>query len=411
MFYKNENLPNPFKKTLVRSVKKKKRKESNTEDNLKKVKYSVYYYQFTDELGKTHQLSTGKKTLGEAQNEIIRRYENGTLGGFENPRMKFEDFCKPFWIWDQCPIVKEKLERQGHFTQTVCRTNRWLMDKHITPYFKSVNLNKITSEMVEKWLKELHDEKELSNPTCNSILSILRQMLDYGFRKKLIERNPCDIVRPYYVNKIHSNRLSFTDEQIKSLFKNPWDDKMSYVACLLSSQTGMRLGEIRALTREQIVDNQIVVDSSWDDKCGRKTTKNSEKRIVPITSEMRDLLLSISPDEGLIFTLNGTKPVKDTTITDVLKKEMKKNNMTYDGEKLSFHSFRKYFNTLLVSSNVEGDLIRTVLGHNSVDMTIRYTDTSRTIKDKDMIRKVVKKTGWTNPYSDEVELSLVEKVS
>lgn len=126
---------------------------------------------------------------------------------------------------------------------------------------------------------------------------------------------------------------------------------------------------------------------------------------------MRDLLLSISPDEGRIFTLNGTKPVKDTTITDVLKKEMKKNNMTYDGEKLSFHSFRKYFNTLLVSSNVEGDLIRTVLGHNSVDMTIRYTDTSRTIKDKEMIRKVVKKTGWTNPYSDEVELSLVEKVS
>lgn len=411
MFYTNENLPSPFKKTLVRSVKKNKRKKSDPETNIREVKYTVYYYQFVDELGRTRQLSTGKKTRGEAEEEIRRRYETGTLGGFKNPKMRFEDFSKPFWIWDQCPIVKDKLERQGHYTQSVCRNNKYQMDKYIVPFLKGMTLNNITPEVIERLMKKLHDEDKLSNKTCNGILGILRQMLDYGVRERLILRNPCELVRSYYVNKIHSDRQSFTDEQIKSLFKNPWNDKMSYVACLLSSQTGMRLGEIRALTTEQIKDNQIVVDSSWSDVDGRKPTKNLETRIVPITSELRELLLSISPDNGLIFTLNGTSPVKDTTITNVLKEEMKKNGMTYDGTTLSFHSFRKYYNTLLVSSNVEGDLIRTVLGHNSVDMTIRYTDTSRTVKDKEMIRTIVKKTGWTNPYTDDVDLTLVEKVS
>ena len=52
-----------------------------------------------------------------------------------------------------------------------------------------------------------------------------------------------------------------------------------------------------------------------------------------------------------------------------------------------------------------------VVQNNSIDMTTRYTDTSRTTRDKKMIRKIVEKTGWKNPYSTEVELSLVEKVS
>ena len=244
----------------------------------------------------------------------------------------------------------------------------------------------------------------MNNKTCNHILRILKQMMEEGVRQKLITNNPCKEVEGFYVNQKETKRKSFTDDQIRSLFGTTWEDKMSYVSCLLSCETGMRLGEIRGLMVEQIKDDYIEVNSSWSDIDGRKTTKNGQTRNVPITPELRELLLSISPEKnGLIFTLNGTKPVKDTTITDVLKEEMKKRGMKYDGKELSFHSFRKYYNSLLITSNIQGDLIRNVMGHQSIEMTDRYTDTSQTKRDKELINKVVNSIGWVNPYTKEEE--------
>ena len=150
----------------------------------------------------------------------------------------------------------------------------------------------------------------------------------------------------------------------------------------------MRLGEVRCLKREQILEDTIKVDCSWNVVDGEKSTKSGKIRYVPITKEMRDLLLSISPESGLIFTLDGKKPVKSTTITDKLQKEMEKIGLKYDGKSLSFHSFRHFYNTYLVTNNINGDLIRSVMGHESEEMTDHYCNLCdsevKTIKDLQM---------------------------
>ena len=404
MIYNGIELPDPYKREFSRLVNTRKGKR-NCES--KKVKeYSIFYYNYTDEMGKRHQISTGKTTLKESKEEIIRRFENGTLLGTKNPQITFELFSQPFWVWDTCPIVKRKLRRDGHFSMDHCKNNRYQMEKHISPTFDHLYLNKITNQMIENWLDDLNN-KELNYKTINNLLGIMRQMMEEGVRQNLITKNPCDGVVGYYIDKRFSMRNSFTIEQIRSLFEKTWDDKMSYVCCVLSSETGMRLCEIRGLMVEQIKEDHIEVNYSWNDVQGRKTTKNGLTRNIPITPELRDLILSISPEKGLIFTLNGTKPVKDTTITNVLKKEMEKRGMKYDGKKLSFHSFRKFYNTLLLVNNIQGDLIRSIMGHQSIDMTFHYLDNSKTKQDKELINGVINTIGWTNPYKEEDEQPLL----
>ena len=41
-------------------------------------------------------------------------------------------------------------------------------------------------------------------------------------------------------------------------------------------------------------------------------------------------------------------------------------------EGLTFHSFRHFFNSQLVASGVQGELVRAVIGHESEAMTERY---------------------------------------
>lgn len=160
---------------------------------------------------------------------------------------------------------------------------------------------------------------------------------------------------------------------------------MAYTACRLASATGMKLGEIRALTVEQIRQDEkgqyfIRVDSNWADLGGRKSTKSGYTRIVPICKELYDLLMSISTGSGLIFSLDGKNPVKDTTITDKLKAKMLEAGIPYDGRKLSFHSFRNTMNTWLVAHHISGELTRAIMGHERKEMTDHYLN----LKNSDM---------------------------
>lgn len=84
------------------------------------------------------------------------------------------------------------------------------------------------------------------------------------------------------------------------------------------------------------------------------------------------------------------------------------------GKKLELNGIKMYHqqvwirgNSILLSSNVGGDLIRSVMGHQSIGMTDLYYDNSKTKKDKELINNVVSSMGWVNPYDNE-QLSLFD---
>ena len=161
-------------------------------------------------------------------------------------------------------------------------------------------------------------------------------------------------------------------DQVHRIFEKKWENMHAYAACLLAATAGLRMGEVRALTVEQVHKDHIVVDANWSDEEGRKCTKSGYARIVPIPLDVYKVSKEIMPPRGLIFTLNGKVPVDDRFISNPLYERLNELGIDREALNLSFHSFRHYCNTRLVAAGVQGEKIRAVLGHESEEMTEHY---------------------------------------
>lgn len=68
----------------------------------------------------------------------------------------------------------------------------------------------------------------------------------------------------------------------------------------------------------------------------------------------------------------GDKPIDFQFINMRLHKVLEANGIDWRAEGLSFHSFRHFFNTRLVANGLNGELVRTTVGHENQDMTKHY---------------------------------------
>ena len=71
-----------------------------------------------------------------------------------------------------------------------------------------------------------------------------------------------------------------------------WPSIRSRIAALIAFNTGMRLGEIRALKVFDIHENRISVTRSWSRKNRLKCTKNRESKDIPILPCLHDEIIA-----------------------------------------------------------------------------------------------------------------------
>ena len=349
----------------------------STHYTLTKVQNGMWYYYVYDENGRRYKRSTGYTNKRLAVDEINRRISLGQLlikPRFEKIRnITFSEFAEPFWIWDECPIIQDKLARGGHYSVDLCLANRKSMEKHILPYFGKYLLSEISRKMVDQWVLKLPKRAGISASTANKMLSILKQMLRVAVYDGYITMSPADSVKPLIVHE--KARGVFLKEEIASIFGKKWKSRLAYTACFLAAFTGMRLGEIRALRPCCIHEGYIIVEASWSDKTGLKCTKSGKARIVPIVKKLQTLLKIASngkEENELIFSSDGKIPFEDRRITDPLKEIMTKTGIDFKERNLTFHSFRHFFNTQIIAAGVSGEIVRNVIGHESEEMTDRY---------------------------------------
>ena len=346
-----------------------------------------YYYVYR--WGKKVYRSTGERKKFLAQEVINDRLrENDLLCEKELTRPKtFQEFATGFWDYDSCPIVQDKIQRGGHYSRQSASTYAVRTVNEYIPFFGRKLLPEISNSMVRSWHRNLPTRLKVTAKTANDYLACLRQMFDEAIRQNLISQNPCRDIKPLIVEpKI---RGCYTQEQIDLLFRDSWDDIFIEAACRLAATTGMRLGEIQGLQRSQIGDSYLKVDRSWSKEEGLKTTKSGKARMVPLLPEVRRMLVDLPSNGDYVFSLDGKQPLHRKWFERHLLARMDKVGIDYKKDNLLFHSFRHYFNTRLVADGVESEKIRSVIGHESKEMTERYLHLS--VKDLENIRKVQQK--------------------
>lgn len=331
----------------------------------------IYYYYFY-KFGKRIRRSTGERRKGRAQSIVEERVANNDLMNELEKILPptFGEFAKPFWDFETCPILTDKILRGGHFTKGLADTNRRNVQKYLVPAFGKKYLPEITPAMVNRWLLTVPEKYSVTPQTANKQLTMLRQMLDVAVSENYIDDNPARKVKPLVPKP--GTRGCFTRAQIQALFASPWTDLYVELACRLASLTGMRLGEVRALQRDQLNDDAIEVSRSFSNTDKLKCTKSGKSRLVPVPHWLMESLQSVPNDGPYIFSYTGKNPIGSDTIRDKLKQHMEDVGINYKDLVLGFHSFRHFMNTRLKAAGVDGELTRAVIGHSSEKMTEHY---------------------------------------
>jgi integrase len=175
-----------------------------------------------------------------------------------------------------------------------------------------------------------------------------------------------------------------TQKEVNKLFDfnnkdKIWIDDISYYANMLSACTGMRISEIVAVRGDCLEKNTIRVDRQYKYKFGLTETKTHDVREVVIPKQLMSKLKELCEINrgGYIFSLTcGEKPVGSCKIRNSLNKALKQigiGDEERNGRRISFHSWRHYFNTTMRSNNIMDGKLRAMVGHSSAEMTEHYT--------------------------------------
>ena len=302
----------------------------------------------------------------------------------------FLEFATPWWDWDNCPYVVARraagTEKHPGIKQSYVQSCKMWTKQYLIPFFGKYKLKDISPDMINSFWKFLKDKRGLSPKTINNIRSVFIIMMKDAETKGLIQSNPVEKTVTMKVDK--KKRLLLTDEECEKLFDKDridelWNGKIVYYAySFVAGLTGLRAGELLALTIKVITPTKITVSKSYNDTYGLSTTKTSEERVVPITNEIYRVLYvawqSHPNDENdYIFSNDGKKPMSESYTRKAFYNAMKGIGISEAERKargITFHSWRHKFTTDCVRNNMHPEKIMSLTGHRSSEMLTRYTD-------------------------------------
>ena len=316
----------------------------------------------------------------------------------------FEEFASPWWHWDTCPYVLARrsagTELHPGIKQSYVKSSEMWTRRYLIPYFGKCKLSDISVDMINTFWQVLKDKHGLAPKTINNIRSVFIIMMKEAVSRGLIERNPVEMTISRTVDKKKQELL--TDEECARLFdadriKELWNDRIVYyVYSLVAGLTGLRAGELLALTINEVQRNKIIVKRSYNESYGMSTTKTSEERVVPITDEIYRYLYVVwqshpNEENDFIFSFDGKKPMNEGRARAAFYKAMEKIGISEAERKrrgITFHSWRHKFTTDCVKSNMHPEKIMALTGHKSAEMLLRYTDLNAERDLSDQIQEI-----------------------
>jgi integrase len=348
-----------------------------------------------------------KTFTGKNKTDAIKKLEKFKAEVINESYVEPKNIILRDWLYKYINIYKVGVAK---------KTYDWY-ENFIEAYFNEgtigdIKIQKLKNDKIQEFINNLNEkgkingEGGLSYRTIEAIYKFLKGSLYQAVESDYLRKNPAKKIN-LPKNKNNKKKFYTLEEETKIIEAIKDENRLDYFV-KLALGTGLRQGELRALTWENIdfdeaeinVTNAISREKNRDpnsarvyDKVLRDPKTSSSKRVVPLPDSIVKLLKeykkkyyqepekepeedSFNPEYDLVFPSVSGKILDPSVIRKHWKKIVNKAGVRY----LTFHNTRHAYATRLHEKGVSNSEIQELLGHSEVKITLDtyvHVDNSR----------------------------------
>ncbi|MDU5406200.1 MAG: site-specific integrase [Enterococcus faecalis] len=238
-------------------------------------------------------------------------------------------------------------------------------------FFKSINVepSQIEKKQIKSWIIDMQ-EKEMQASTINVSVSRLKKLFDYMLIEKYIDYNPfVDIERLKEQRKVI---YPLNDYEIKQMLtvakKHPYKHiaQRNVVILMLMIECGLRISEVCEIRDEDIMNNQIIIRKS----------KNNKDRAVAVSPILKKEIIKYQRIKKRKFGLlegnpfivsNLGKKLNEKSIWQIMQ-EIKKQIDIRDCVRFSGHTLRHTYASMQLRNGLD---IYTLSSEDFIEKSIK----------------------------------------
>jgi site-specific recombinase XerD len=313
----------------------------------------IWHISYFDALGRRHRQKVGRRGAAiEAYHNIKREIREGR---FVAPEQQKDSLTLSELAEQALAYKKAHLRPKSYENDRL----RWNL---LAPTLGALPVLQVTASRIEKHLEALH-RSGLSGATVNRYRALFSGIFSYGVRHDLVAFNPIPRVPRF---REASGRIRFLEHgEEQSLRLALREECPECEAELdLALHTGMRRGEQFGLKWMNVdLDRGILT-----------VTGKTGRRFLPVNSTARAALVT------LYERSNGSAFVSPVAKDDQQRDWRRWFERAVDKAKLEnfrWHDLRHTFASRLVMAGVDIRTVQELLGHKTIQMTMRYAHLSQ----------------------------------
>ncbi|MCC8060746.1 MAG: site-specific integrase [Clostridiales bacterium] len=314
------------------------------------------------------------RTISETQKamtELKYRLEHGLF--VEKSKITLNDW---FDTW-----LNEYKKNRVKIGTIISYTNFY--NSMIKPELGKKLISDIRGEHVQKLYNDL-TERGYALSSIKILSAVFNGCMQQAVRNGLIERNPVKLAElPRQTKK--NTHIALTKEQ-QALFMEYSKESYLYNLFAVMLRSGMRCGEVRGLKYSDVDKKKGVVHISRTLKYVERTgyiedtpKTRTSMRDIPLTDDLMSLLeaqrkfwsFKVESLDRYLFCNEKGEPLSRERVQSEIDRIIKR--ITADGyefPRITSHVFRHTFATRAIEAGMPPQVLKTILGHSSLAMTM-----------------------------------------